>query len=158
MKFFFIQFSFIIILLGIIYSCGNRYFFEEYQHVHESGWHKDSVIVFNIPVSDTAGNFDMYINIRNQTNYRYSNLWLFIEIFQPGGEAVMDTFEIMLADPSGRWLGDGFAGLKAREAIYRRHFYFPVSGEYIIRIQHGMRQDTIKGISDVGIRIGKVKS
>ncbi|MDD4107546.1 MAG: gliding motility lipoprotein GldH [Prolixibacteraceae bacterium] len=155
---FIVQFSLAIILFANIYSCGNKYFFEDFQYVPEAEWHKDSAIVFDFLVSETTANFDMYINIRNNTNYRFSNLWLFIEIFQPGGEAVEDTFEIILADPSGRWLGEGFAGLKTREAVYRRQFYFPVSGEYIVKVKHGMRQDILKGINDVGIRISKVKS
>jgi len=158
MKAFIVNFSIAFILFAALCSCGNRYFFEDYRHVPESGWHKDSVIIFKIPADDTMNNFDMYLNVRNNVNYRYSNLWLFIEIVRPGGETVKDTFEIILADPSGRWLGEGFAGLKTRQAIYRRQFFFPVSGDYHIKVQHGMRQDLLKGINDVGIRISRITS
>jgi gliding motility-associated lipoprotein GldH len=99
----------------------------------------------------------LLINIRNETSYRYSNLWLFVEIVQPDGEMLKETFEIALADASGEWLGSGIGGLKTRQAIFRRNVRLPVSGEYTVKIQHGMRQDVLKGIHDVGFRIEKVK-
>ena len=157
MKKIIVQLSIAISLSLVIFSCDNKYFFEAYHNFSGSGWHKDSVIVFNIPVNDTSGNYDMYINIRNSVKYNYSNIWLFIDIIQPGGEAVKDTFEVILAEPSGKWIGKGFAGLKTRKAVYRRQFFFPVSGDYKINVQHGMRQDLLKGINDIGLTIGKNK-
>ena len=44
---------------------------------------------------------------RNEIDYNYSNLWLFIEIVKPGGEAVKDTFEVD-------------AGRSIREMAWRR--------------------------------------
>jgi gliding motility-associated lipoprotein GldH len=81
---------------------------------------------------------------------------LFVEIEQPGGEVLRDTFEIVVADPSGRWLGKGFGGIKTLQTLYRRDVYFPVPGEYTISLQHGMREDVLTGIHDVGIRIEKI--
>ena len=68
-----------------------------------------------------------------------------------------DKFEITLADPAGKWLGGGFGGLKTREVIFRRNVFFPVSGNYKITIQQGMREDVLTGISDVGVRIEKLE-
>ena len=107
------------------------------------------------PVHDTLQNNNLYINVRNDIKYKYSNLWLFIEIDQPGNNSVTDTFEITLADPSGKWLGEGFGGIKNRQVIFKRNVYFPVSGEYKINIRQGMRENVLKGITDIGIRVEK---
>ena len=80
---------------------------------------------------------------------------MFIEIDQPGSNTVTDTFEITLADPTGKWLGEGFGGLKNRQVIYKRNVYFPVSGEYKISIRQGMRENLLKGITDIGVRLEK---
>jgi len=144
-------------ILVLILSCQKNLVFEQYKTIEHQSWYKDSVLVFNIPVSDTTDNHNFYINIRNDIKYEYSNLWLFISIEQPDGKTVEDKFEIALADPSGKWLGKGFGGLKTREAIYRRNVFFPMSGDYKVTIQQGMREDYLKGISDIGVRIEKVE-
>ncbi len=143
------------LFLTAISACDNKRIFEEYHPIYKGNWHKDSTVVFNIPVTDTLQNHNLYINIRNDINYQYSNLWLFVKVEQPGGMAIKDTFEMVLAEPSGKWLGEGFGGLKTRQAIYRSNVYFPNSGEYKIFIQQGMREELLEGINDVGFRVEK---
>lgn len=153
----FLQLAMLVIVVGFTLSCSQNLVFEQYKTIDDKSWNKDSVMVFTVPVSDTTDNNNFYINVRNDVKYQYSNLWLFITIEQPDGETMEDKFEIALADPSGKWLGEGLGGLKTREAIYRRNVFFPRSGDYKISIQQGMREENLKGISDVGIRIEKVE-
>ena len=147
------QLIIVVIFLIIISSCDNSRIFEDYQSISESGWHKDSLVIFNILIFDTLQNHNLLVNVRNDMTYKYSNLWLFIEIDQPGGVVLKDTFELSLAHPSGKWLGDGFGGFKTRQVMYRRNVYFPASGNYKINVQHGMRDDKLAGISDIGFRV-----
>ncbi len=142
------------LLVGLS-ACDNTRVYDQYKEIPESTWYKDSIVVFEVPVDDTLQNHNLLIQIRNETSYRFSNLWLFIEIIQPDGETIKDTFEVILAEPSGRWLGEGFGGLKTRQTIYRRDVYFPVSGKYTVAIQHGMRDEDLEGIHDVGFRVEK---
>ena len=144
-----------IFVLTIFSACNKNLSFEKYQPISENGWHKDSLVVFNIPVTDTLQNHNLYINVRNDIKYNYSNLWLFIEINQPGELATTDTLEVLLAHSSGKWLGDGFGGIKTLHVNYKNGVYFPVSGEYKINIQHGMRDEILTGITDIGFRIEK---
>ena len=143
------------LLLVVFSACDKNKVFEDYKSIPNAVWHQDSLVQFTVPVTDTANYHNLYLNIRNQVSYPYSNLWLFIEIVNPVGEAVKDTFEVALAEPSGRWLGDGFSGLKTLQSVYRRSVYFPVSGDYKINIQQGMREENLKGISDIGFRVEK---
>ena len=147
-----------VFMFVVIASCDDLRVYEEYKTIPESEWHKDSLVVFNIPVTDTLQNHNLLIDVRNETNYGFSNLWLFIEIEQPNGKAEKDTFELTLADPSGKWLGEGLGNVKTRQVIYRRNVYFPVSGEYTVKIQQGMREDILERIHDIGFRIEKVGS
>ena len=144
-------------ILATVLACQPKILHEEYRQIENRSWNKDSVLVFTVSVSDTLQNYNLLMNVRNDVDYKYANLWLFIEIRQPDGQTLDDKFEITLADPSGKWLGEGFGGLKTREAIYRRNIFFPVSGEYTISVRQGMREDVLKGISDVGIRVEKVE-
>lgn len=148
--------SFVCFTLTAFYACDSQSVFDKYQEIAESEWHKDSLVVFQIPVSDSLQNHNMFIQLRNETTYKYSNLWLFVKIEQPGGQVLRDSFEVVIADPSGRWLGEGIGGLKTIKKLYRRNVYFPVSGNYTISLQQGMREEILTGIHDIGIRIEKV--
>lgn len=142
-------------LLVSLSACDKTRVYDRYKEIPDSNWHKDSIVVFKVPVDDTLQNHNLLIQIRNETSYRFSNLWLFIKITQPDGETVKDTFEVLLAQPSGQWLGDGFGGLKTRRIIYRRDVYFTAPGIYSVALQHGMREENLEGIHDVGFRVEK---
>ena len=149
-----ILFAGIVVLLA---ACDTHSVFDKYKPINKGIWNKDSIVVFDVPIIDTVQNHNLFINVRNNVDYRYSNLWLFVTIEQPGGQAVKDTFEMVLADPAGKWLGEGFGGLKTQQTVYRRNVFFPHSGDYTIRLQQGMRTEELKGITDVGFRVEKVK-
>ncbi|MBN2636153.1 MAG: gliding motility lipoprotein GldH [Prolixibacteraceae bacterium] len=152
------QYSFLIIFLAslvVFFACDNNRIFEKNRAIPEKGWNKDSVVSFEILITDTLQKHDLYINVRNDIKYKYSNLWLFIEINHPQNYMVTDTFEITLAEPSGKWLGEGFGGIKNQQIIYRKNLKLPVSGEYKINIMQGMREDVLTGITDIGIRLEK---
>jgi gliding motility-associated lipoprotein GldH len=142
-------------LIALLFACDRNRVFEAYEKLPQTGWDKDSVVVFTIDVTDTLQNQNLYVNVRNDIKYRYSNLWLFIKIEQPGKVAVADTFEVILADPTGKWLGEGFGGIKTRQVNYKSGVYFPVSGKYKINIRHGMRENILQGITDIGFRVEK---
>lgn len=143
----------VVMLLAGLYGCDSTRVFDQYREIPDSTWHKDSIVIFQIPVYDTLQSHNLLIQIRNETSYRFSNLWLFIEITQPDGQTFRDTFEVVLAETSGRWLGEGYGGLKTRQAMYRRNVTFPHSGKITVAIQHGMREENLEGIHDVGFRV-----
>lgn len=149
-----LQFVLGCIALTVIFACNNNSGFGEYKTIPRSTWHRDSMVVFQIPVTDTLKNHDLYVDVRNDIEYKYSNLWLFIDIIQPGDTtAVTDTLEVTLADPSGKWLGHGFGGVKTSEILFRENVFFPVSGNYEIQIKQGMRGQQLEGITEVGFRV-----
>ena len=149
-----LQFVFGCISLITIVTCNNSRGFGEYKTIQHATWHRDSMVVFQISVTDTLKNHNLYVDVRNDIEYKYSNLWLFIDIIQPGDTtAVTDTLEVTLADPTGKWLGHGFGGVKTSEILFRENVFFPVSGNYAIQIKQGMRGQQLEGITEVGFRM-----
>ena len=145
---------FILIILVSLFACTKNGSFNEYKTIPKAVWNRDSLVVFQVPVTDTVQRHNLFLGVRNDINYKYSNLWLFVEIIQPGDTtAVKDTFEFTLADPTGKWLGSGFGGVKTNEVLFRSNVYFPVAGQYNVKVQHGMRGKLIEAITDIGFRV-----
>lgn len=154
MKKFAVQFLVVFFILISIFACNKNGVFGEYKTIPRAVWHRDSVVVFQIPVTDTLQNHNLYVNVRNDIEYKYSNLWLFINIIQPGDStSVTDTLEVTLADPTGKWLGKGFGGIKTSETLFKKNVFFPVAGDYQIQIKQGMRGQLLEGITEVGFKV-----
>jgi len=54
-----------ILLIATLASCDRKKVFEAYHKIDENGWNKDSVVVFNVTLTDTIKNNNLYVNIRN---------------------------------------------------------------------------------------------
>jgi len=145
-----------ITLFIAFFACNNSSVYESYSPVGNGGWQKDSVFTFYFNIDDSTQNHNLYFNLRNSVDYGYSNIWLFLEIHSPEQNILADTVEFILADRSGRWLGQGLGKFRDNKLLYKRNIFFPSAGEYSIDIQHGMRHDLLTGVTDIGISIKKV--
>ena len=149
-----------LLFLLVLTACTEGVWYSSYQPIDNGGWRKDEVKEFSFSPVDSIQNYHMYIHIRNDDTFPYSNLFLITEMTFPGGEQMKDTLEYIMAEPSGRWLGEGVGSIKENKLWYRENIVFPVKGVYTLRITHAMRQngevdgiDKLLGITDVGIEI-----
>lgn len=134
-------------------ACGQDVVFQQQQRLPSEGWHVDDCILFEAEIRDSLSLHKMYLDLRNTTDYAYTNLFIFLHIEFPDQRLFRDTIECVLADRRGRWTGSGFGRLRSQRFLFRDDVWFPNAGTYRFRICHGMRYDTLEGISDVGIRI-----
>jgi gliding motility-associated lipoprotein GldH len=145
----------IIPLLALVIGCKEQIVFEQNQKTDEMGWPANEILNFEFEVKDTTQLFDIFLNVRNTTEYEYSNLYVFFQTDFPDGRTFRDTVEMILADHQGKWTGKGFGKLKSNSFHFRKDVWFPDEGVYEFTIQHAMREELLKGISDMGIKIEK---
>ncbi|MFO7658102.1 MAG: gliding motility lipoprotein GldH [Bacteroidales bacterium] len=146
----------IILITGIVLclvSCKNRVTFERNVAFKDFSWNFKDTLLFDANIADTTRPHDIYLNIRTSSDYPYSNIFLFITTFAPNGNQLKDTFEIQLADESGRWYGKGAGSIYSLQVPYKRNIKFPFRGIYTFNLQHGMWDQNLEGISDIGIRV-----
>jgi gliding motility-associated lipoprotein GldH len=140
---------------SLLISCDSQRVYDKFQRLPDEGWQADSILNFNFEVNDTIRNHNLYFNVRNDRSYGFSNLWLFVRIIPPDGEILTDTVQVILANPSGKWMGKGFTGVYTSQIPYRTQVFFPASGSYTVELMHGMRSGLLKGITHAGIRLEK---
>lgn len=143
----------IIIISAMFSSCGQGIVFKENMELPSSGWYKNEAVSFNVLISDSLLNYDFAVSIRNNIDYRYSNLYFFLITEFPNGNISRDTIECILADHEGRWLGKGWGSVKESDIVLNKDLRFPLTGEYRFLIQQAMRTDTLKGINSIGLSI-----
>ena len=138
--------------LGSICSCRQTDVYNEFNTLPRNGWFKRDVQRFTPESPDSTGRYDLYLTLRHNGDYAYRNLWLFVSYTGADGEQKTDTVNCELADEFGRWWGGGWGSYYQQELLLDDCFRF-VGKEQVVTIQQAMRDDRIRGISDVGIRI-----
>jgi len=96
---------YIIILLALIMivSCDPDIVYERNTPVDPEGWLIADKKPFELEATDTLALLNFYINIRHTTDYKYRNIFLFLDTFFPEGTQSRDTIEIILADTKFEW-------------------------------------------------------
>ncbi|MDW5289055.1 gliding motility lipoprotein GldH [Formosa sp. PL04] len=142
-------------------ACDSNQVFDAYKSV-PGAWNKEDVVQFNFTPPDTTNAYNLFLNIRNNEAYKYSNLFLIVDVEFPHGKTVTDTLEYKMAQPNGEFLGEGFGSIKENKLWYKEGFILNESGNYTVNIQQAMRESgkvngvtNLDGITDVGFRIEK---
>ena len=151
-------------LLITLVSCDANRVFDEYSSIPNGYWGKENPFRFSFPVQDTIHKHHLFINLRNNNNYQFSNLFLITQLHFPNGQKIIDTLEYDMANVKGEFLGTGFTEIKESKLFYKENITFPISGNYSIKISQAMRKsneidgiNNLEGVTDVGFRIEKTE-
>tara|TARA_B110000003_G_scaffold56122_1_gene56153 strand:+ start:29183 stop:29650 length:468 start_codon:yes stop_codon:yes gene_type:complete len=134
-------------------GCGEPPLFAESEDVDPNGWYGEDALSFQWEVSDTLQRQDVILDLRHAQDYPFSNLYLFLMYEFPNGKTRTDTVACTLADELGRWRGSGFGDLVDQRFLLQSQVAFPLSGSYHVKIAHGMREDPLTGLANVGLRL-----
>ena len=136
--------------------------FDQYTSL-DTPWHKDAPITYHFNVTDTLQRVDLFLKLRTNKGYEFSNLFLIVSLRHPKGKIQKDTLEYKMAKPDGSMLGQGSMFIKEHRLWYRGYdapFSFTEIGEYWLKIRHANRllgktegEIFLEGVEDIGFSI-----
>lgn len=146
-------------IASALVSCDKSQVFDEYKTI-DNGWHKDSIVSFSLEQEATKKPLNLFLNIRNNDDYEFNNLFLIVKLEEPKGKMQIDTLEYQMANPDGTLMGKGFSDIKESKLWFKENYVFPQKGKYKVSIQQAVRQngkvkgvEILQGITEVGFRI-----
>tara|TARA_B100000795_G_C22454829_1_gene306966 strand:+ start:103 stop:579 length:477 start_codon:yes stop_codon:yes gene_type:complete len=151
---------FFFMLIGVISltSCDNTMIYGEDVDIKDHVWHKDSILSFESDsLLDLPQVLKIGVTVRNTVDYKYRNLWLFVEIKLPNKEIpIRDTLNHALMTAEGFW-SENVEGSNIKESVkyYKYAIQNPPKGKYSVKVQHGMRDEFLSEIVSIGTRIEK---
>lgn len=148
----------IMVLVLLSTACKNNTVFTERKQVNGNNWSMNDTLYYQFNVTDTLTPVDIYFNVRNTTDYKYQNLYVFLTAYYPGNKFSRDTIDITLAEPDGKWLGKRSGMHRDISVPFRKNIIFGKAGVYTLAINQAMRTEKLEGISDFGIRIDKINA
>jgi gliding motility-associated lipoprotein GldH len=155
---------FLLTVLAIgITSCDSSQVFDQYVNVEDNIWLRSNIASFDFEISDTISRNNLFLNLRNNKDYEFSNLFLITQIYFPDGLRVIDTLEYEMTDKTGNFLGVGFTDIKENKLFFKENVRFNQEGRYTIKVEQAMRKvgnihalDSLKGVTDLGVRIESI--
>ena len=157
------KFVFLIVVIFLV-SCNDSISFTKYESLPNATWEAHKNITFEFEITDTIVPKNLFINLRNNKEYSYSNLYIITSLKFPNGDEIIDTLQYEMADNAGNYLGKGFTDIKENKLFYKEEKVFPETGKYVFNMYHAMRKNGdlkiipfLEGVQDVGFSIEKVE-
>jgi gliding motility-associated lipoprotein GldH len=139
----------------IFTSCGSKVLYEKMDAIPNEIWNMDSALTYKFDITDSAQYYDIYINVRNNTDYETQYFYIFLNTIFPSGYIGKDTLGCVLCDPYGVWKGKGSGRMKDNHFLFKSKVRFNQKGSYTFKIYQAMRSENLKGISHFGVSISE---
>jgi gliding motility-associated lipoprotein GldH len=149
-------FTFLIIILSLT-SCDRLRVYDKFKDIKDGIWNRTEKVKFDVQIDDTTSYHKVFVNVRNSSDYKFSNLYIFLSTIYPDAKVSRDTIDCILADDKGKWLGKGLGDLKDCQFFLKKGVRFHQAGIYTFELEQAMRVEKLEGIENVGIRIEKMQ-
>jgi gliding motility-associated lipoprotein GldH len=141
---------------AILVSCDETLTYEKSYSFENKEWNQNVKPSFTIDIKDADKEYDFVLTLRTTTEYKYSNLWVYLNTTTPDGKKVREPFEIKTTNPDGTWIGKK-TGTIVEHAIYFKRRKFPSKGKYVFVIEQGITDSKVDEVLDVGLQLLVVK-
>jgi gliding motility-associated lipoprotein GldH len=153
------SFPFLITCLIFLVSCNlNTGVFEKNVAVPQQEWHSSFKPEISFKISDTAALYNIFVVLRHDDAYNYNNIWLNLNRRGPD-TSYSHQLELTLANikDNNSWLGSGMDDIwETRTQVNQAPVQFRRAGDYQFVLEQIMREDPLKHVLNVGIRIERV--
>lgn len=147
----------LIALVGLFLfsGCIHINLYEKQVAIPAQEWHYNFVPEYSFDIKDTTARYYIYIVVRHTDKYQFNNLWLRVGSAVPGEKMNFQKVNLALAGTDA-WEGVGMDDVyEVRKMISPGAVSFRKKGTFTFSIAQIMRENPLKYILDVGIRIEK---
>ena len=148
---------FIILVCISLFSCSPINVYEKTVPLPLQTWHYNYVPSFSFAITDTLSLYNIYIVLRHTDSYEYNNIWLRLGTQSPGKTKNFQNLDLILGNDATGWEGQGIDDIfEVRKNITGGPVPFKKAGTYTFTIAHIMRENPLKHILNVGIRVERI--
>lgn len=143
-----------VLLIGA--SCQTIDLFEKNVAVPGQAWDYGFKPTISFDIRDTASLYQVFFVIRHTDAYGYNNIWIKADYKKPSDSSwTSQRFDCPLA-ASDRWMGSAMDDIyEHRILLTTQPLKFPRAGTYQFRLEQVMRENPLKHVLNIGIRVEK---
>ncbi|NOT74619.1 MAG: gliding motility lipoprotein GldH [Cyclobacteriaceae bacterium] len=153
------SFLFSLLLLLVLGSCDSNRLYEDNVEFSDRSWKVIEEPRFEFIIPDTTSQYNIYYNVRNSLEYPYARIFVTYHLYDSTGKELSrklinnDLFDQKTGKPFG---DSGLGDLFDHQFPILQKNKFNYKGKFSIKLDQLMRQDTLKGVIAIGVRVEKV--
>jgi len=136
-------------------GCDTNNIADTNQTMPSRNWSYANKVKVVVDIKDSNKLFNIYFKLRHTADYRYANIFVLFNI-KSTQKKRNRRYEFKLAQADGQWNGSGSGNLYTYTFPLLTNFKFPTPGKYELELEQNMRDNPLKEISDVGIKVASV--
>ena len=139
-------------------SCTNIDLYEKSVTIPGHAWKSSYKPSFHFTIKDSSSLYQLFLVLRHNDKYSFNNIYINLYAQFPGGDSLKKiTRDLTLATNEEGWRGGGGTGM---DDIYEHRLKLgepePLkAGNYTFTIEQIMREDPLRNVLNVGLRIEK---
>jgi len=143
----------LLLISTIFIACEDHAIVDVNKDISSRNWSYIKKVSVPVKINDINKTYNLYMNLRHTADYKYSNIFVLVREIAPGGRQSVKRQEFQLAYPDGEWLGSGSGNLYSYQLPFREKYKFPVPGTYVFEFEQNMRDNPLREINNVGLRV-----
>ena len=100
------QVGILFVLALLMGACTTKTSYQKSFAFEHEQWKQNVKPTFRVEIADTSAFYDFTLTLRTTTDYKYSNLWIYLNTKTPSGIAAREPFEVKTTYPDGNWIGN----------------------------------------------------
>lgn len=156
-----LRICFVLVLIGfVVSSCCHNEVYYDFKGLKNAEWNTDSVLTFDIDsiLVNQDKLYDISVELSYNASYPYRDLWINVSHnLNTDSVQQQELKQVFLADEHGHWLGNGFGSFYQMSLPLKKSIRLDKHKKYIINLHNGMKDDKLKGVERLGIRLSLVE-
>ena len=133
-------------------SCSEKPFYEKVYSFDGNEWIQRVKPSFAVDIKDIEKEYNFIITLRTTTDYKYSNLWIYMNTITPDGTKAREPFQIQITNPDGSWAGIKTGTIVEHPLQFNKR-KLPKKGKYTFTLEQGITESKIDEVLDIGLRV-----
>ena len=153
----------IILLLAIasvLFSCDSNRVYEINHDFSDRTWTVIEQPEFEFMIKDPGERFNLYYNVRNSLDYPFSRIFVTYHLQDSVGNELYSKLNTqhLFDEKTGAPLGStGLGDVYDHRFLLLENYEFKMPGKYKIKLEQFTRQDTLRGVLAVGVRVERAE-
>ncbi len=144
---------FAILAVIMLSACEPDYVINETYEMPNDQWVYEDSVRFDFTIEDTLKLYDLTLDVKYTTNYRFQNLYTKIHTHFPDGQRLSKPVSLELANAAGEWRGNCNAETCTTPIPIQTGAYFNQSGDYTIVVEQFMRESPVNGVQSLTLKV-----
>lgn len=140
----------------LLASCGETPHYQKVYSFKNKTWDLEVKPKYIVDIQDPDKEYDFELTLRTTTDYKYSNLWIFMKTTTPGGEVAREPFEIRITNEDGTWIGNK-SGTIVETPITFKSRKLPEKGKYTFVIEQAITEKEVAEVLDLQFTVDFAK-